>query len=339
MRAAGEQRLVEVPNARVRGIPELEPAVAAEHGHAFVKVVQGLTLNGDQRVVRTLEGDAVAHVLVDVQQPAEGMGRDDRAERASVRQMHQLLKRLEQGGEELELITFEGGKIRGFGQQATLALGLQDLAPARLRRQPGPVELPQPDKGLVEELDPGIGAVDHDRGGEVFEDFTVGRDVARPVGLGFFGGGEVEGITDALARRIRRGLGDFEEPARAFDHDMVAFSLGGARLVGPRGERPAAALAAQDLPRFGDRVFERPPVHRRHEGRIAARDRRAAITIPYRDRQGIEHAAQPGLLRVVARRFAPVGGILGEAGEVPSHLGQAAAIPHHECAEADDDGE
>ena len=85
VRLGAEELGAQAPDPRIGRIGELEAAVAAEHRHPFVKVVESIALDVDQGVVGALEGESVGHVLEGQEQAAHGMGRDDHAQGAPVR--------------------------------------------------------------------------------------------------------------------------------------------------------------------------------------------------------------------------------------------------------------
>ncbi len=134
MRLALAVTLRQLPHLRVGGIGKLQAAVAAEHGHRLVEIVERLALHLDHRVVGPLERELVGDLLVDEGEAAEGMGRDDQAERAVVRQVQQLLLRLDQRGEHTELLALEGAEIGVFGDAPALAQPLQHFVQRRLGR-------------------------------------------------------------------------------------------------------------------------------------------------------------------------------------------------------------
>ena len=79
------------PDALERRVVQFQSSVRAEHGDAFLQGVERRFLNLDQRVVGTFETQLVAHVLVEEEQTAQGMGLSDDAQRLSARQVPQLL--------------------------------------------------------------------------------------------------------------------------------------------------------------------------------------------------------------------------------------------------------
>ena len=62
------------PDAREAGVAQLEAPVAAEHGNAFIEIVQRCALDRNLRVERTFQGQGVGDVLEGEQQPAERCG-------------------------------------------------------------------------------------------------------------------------------------------------------------------------------------------------------------------------------------------------------------------------
>ncbi len=233
------------------------------------------------------------------------MGRDDEAQGALVRQMQQLLLRVDQRGEHRELLLLEGAEIGVFRDPPPLAQPLQHLAEVGLGRKPVLFEPPQRAEGGVEEFEPRVGPVDRDRRRDVLEHVGMGRDVPGELGLDVLEIGEVAGVADDLVGvGAERRLGELHQPARAVDDDVVALRLGDRGGMGALGEGAAAAGddAGGDLAPFGDGdLLGR--VDGGGEGAVAVGERQVAGAPPDRQRQGIERGAQMIAVALQRRRL------------------------------------
>ena len=131
--------------------------------------------------------------------------------------MHELFQRLDQVDEQPPTALLEGAEIDDLGEHAALAHGVEHLALARLARQPGGVEPPQPRERRVEEQEAPVGAVDLDGRRQALQDRGVGLDVARKVGLGLLVRGDVARDADDFAALPEGLLQNLVDPALAFD--------------------------------------------------------------------------------------------------------------------------
>ncbi len=334
MRLAREIGGRELPHLRIGRVRQLEAPVAAEHGDRLVKVVERLALHLDQGVVGSLERELVGDILVDEGDPAERMRRDDEAQRALVRQMQQLLLRLDQRGEHGELLPFEGAEIGVLGNAPSLAQPLEHFIERRFGDEPVLLEPPQAGKGGVEESKLRVGAVDGDRHGDVLEHVGMRRDMARQLGLDVLEVGEVLGEAGQLARAVERRLGELHQPARAGNDDMMAFRLRHHRAARPSGKRPPALAdrAGGDLAPLGQRLLRRR-IDRRGIGAVAVDEPEIGAAAPHRQRQQIEHAAQALVLHAPGRAFRRGLGATRRVDE-PEQVGHRCAVISREAAPA-----
>ena len=277
---------------------DLQPAVAAEHGDAFVEMVDRLLLHGDQRVVVPLHRQLVGHILEGQRHAAEGMRRRHHAEGGLARRVDQVLERLDQGHHMADEFLLVGAEIRLLGDLAALALGLQHLVDGGLGAQEGGVEAELLAIGAVEEFDPAVGAEDHDAGAERLQHVVMGRDVAHQLGMALFERGLVEGEADhARPRPAPRGnrtaAGGPSPPAA------------GSRIAqGPPSARGvASALVAGLTSRARRDHLGRRQVEQIGEGVVAIGDRRARHRAARPDRAA--GRARPPSRRPRPRRDAP----------------------------------
>ena len=126
---------------------ELQPAVAAVDGNALEQVVESGALHLDQRVVRAFERQPVADVLVDKGEPAERMRRYRQLQGAPVRQVHQLVLRLDQRGEQLASLALEGAEIGEFREAAGSRSRSRNSPSEGSRGEPGRLDPPQAGEG------------------------------------------------------------------------------------------------------------------------------------------------------------------------------------------------
>ena len=282
---------------------KLEPAVAAEHGDALEQIVQRFPLDLEQGVVRAFERQAVGDVLVHKNEAAQRMRRYRHAQRAIVRQVHQLALRLDQGGEHLELLALEGAKVGVFRNAAALAQPLQEFVERWLAGEPVLLQSPQPGKRRVVKAEPLVGTKDRDRGVDAFEDLAMRVDVPRQFAPGAFKIGLVDGEADrprpyrsAANRRGRRvgRFGKLQEAARPGDDDMVVLALDGPG-GGRAGERqnPVASGLGRELAGLGEHRLARQ-IERRSVRAVAIDDPQVRVAAPDRDRQHVEHRAHGG---------------------------------------------
>ena len=185
-------------------------------------MVEGGALYLDQRVVRAFEGQTVADVFVNEGQPAERVWRYRQLQSAPVGQMHELVPRLDQRGEQRASLALEGSKIGEFGKAAGFAQALEDFAQRGLAGEPRLLNPPQAGEGMVEESQLSVGAKDGDRGVDAFKYIGMRVDVAPQLSSHGFDIGAVAGVADRPAGGAWR-LDEIEQPALPADHDMGLF--------------------------------------------------------------------------------------------------------------------
>src|SRR5690242_15792140 len=100
--------------------------------------------------------------------------------------MHQLVLRLDQRGEEPDLLPLEHPEIGKFRNAPALAQAFQNLVERGVTGEPVLFDAPELRKSRVEEAEPLVRAVDRDRGMDVFEHLTMRVDVPRELALGAF---------------------------------------------------------------------------------------------------------------------------------------------------------
>ena len=303
MRVAAELPLRKVPDARQFRVRQLEAAVPAEHRDALMKLVQGLALHFDQRVVGTFQRQTVGHVFHREHQPAKRMGRRHRAYRRFVRQMHQLGIGVDQRVEPAVAFLLEQGEVDIFRQAAPFALPFQDIAQGWFAAQHILLDSGQLGVGGIEELEPPVAAIDGDRRAQSLENLRMGGDMGGHIVLHGLERRRVGRVADRrAARRDHRHLVEFQQPPFGADNHMMAFGL---RHVGLRctlGQRPAATVdktGAEFPPRFQDGfaiVVAGPRI-----GQIAAGQLEPLVAPPYRQRQRVQKLAQGRDLAFLAR--------------------------------------
>ena len=225
MRLADQLALGQIPDLAVGRVMQFQPAVAAEQGCPLVQIVEGLALDLDQRVVGAFERQAVGHVLIDEDQAAQRVRRHPHAERPPVRQMHQLVLRLDQRGEQAELVALENPEIGIFGDPAALAQPLQHLVERGTAGEPLLLDAPQPGERGIEEAEPLVRAIDGDRGVDAFEHLAVRVDVPRQRGFSAFDIGPIDREADRAAGPVGQ-FADFEQAARSGDDDVTPLASG-----------------------------------------------------------------------------------------------------------------
>ncbi len=198
---------------------QLEPAVTTVDGDPLKQMIKGRALYLGKRVVGAFERQPVADVVINISQTAKRMRRYGQLQSAPVGQMHQLVPRLDQRGEQRATFALERAEIAVFRKAPRFVQAPEDLAESRLRPEPGWVQPPQPDKGGIEVLEPFVRSKDRDRGGKAFEHRGMGPDVPPQLAPRAFEIGAVERKADCLTARTRR-LVHFEQPALAADHHM-----------------------------------------------------------------------------------------------------------------------
>src|SRR6185437_6416754 len=102
---------------------------------------------------------AVGDVLVDEQETTQRVRRHRHAEGAAVGQMHQLVLRLDQRGEEPDLLPLEHPEIGKFRNAPALAQALQNLVERGMAGEPVLLDAPELRKSRVEEAESLVRAV------------------------------------------------------------------------------------------------------------------------------------------------------------------------------------
>ncbi len=309
MRFVLEIGFAEAPKLRIGGIVDLEPAVAAEHGDAFVEMVDRLLLHGDQGVVVPLHRELVGHVLEGEGDAAERMRRRHHAEGGLAGRVDQVLEGLDQGHHMADELVLVGSEIRLLGDLAALALGLQHLVDGRLRAQEGGVEAELLAIGAVEEFDAPVGAEDHDAGAERLQHVVMGGDVADQLGMTLLERGLVEGEADHAV--LDRHFVEVEQAPMPLHDELLAFGLTEAGLLGAACQRRCGGA---DLAGAGDHLLGRK-IQEIGKRPVAIGDRELGVAPPDRIRQPIEHTRHladcgMGAACRLARRFDDVVHIL-----------------------------
>ena len=135
------------------------------------------------------------------------------------------------------------------------------------------------DESVVEELHAGVGAIDHDAGGQVLQHLRMGGDVAGELGLGLLEARHVEGVAGEAAVRERL-LREVEQPAIAAHDHVLALRLRRLEIAGAIRQRLGGAA---DLDAAGDRVLRRA-VGGAGEGGVAVGE--GQIGVPHPDGHG-----------------------------------------------------
>src|SRR5437763_16702307 len=98
--------------------------------------------------------------------------------------MHQLVLRLDQRGEQADLLPLEHPEIGKFRNPPALAQAFQNLVERGMAGEPVLFDAPELRKSRVEEAEPLVWAVDRNRGMDVFEHLAVRVDVSSEFALG-----------------------------------------------------------------------------------------------------------------------------------------------------------
>ena len=93
------------------------------------------------------------------------------------------------------------------------------------------------DEGVIEELDPLIGAVDRHRGAEPVQQLLVAGDMAVELGADLLDVGLIERVSGNPAALVERRLVDLEQPARAVDDHVLGEVLPLTGFQRPAGQR------------------------------------------------------------------------------------------------------
>ena len=94
MRLAREIGGAQVPDAGEGGVVQLQRAVGAEHGDAFLQRVERRGLHLDQRVVGAFQRELFGDVLIEEREAAERMRLRHDAQRLAAGQMPQVFRQI-----------------------------------------------------------------------------------------------------------------------------------------------------------------------------------------------------------------------------------------------------
>jgi hypothetical protein len=209
------------PDAGEGRIAELEPAVAAEHGDAFIEMVEGFALNLDQGVVGALEPQRVRHILIADGDAAERMGGGHHAQGRAVRQMQQLLHRMQQGEQLAHQLALVFREVGIFGDAAALAQRLQHLVQRRLAGEEFLLQAELLGVFAVVEAQLAVGVEDGDGGRQAFQYVGMGAHMAFQLALCLVDRGLVGGVADDAAADQRHLRHRHEAPVAAQDYMLV----------------------------------------------------------------------------------------------------------------------
>ena len=147
----------------------------------------------------------------------------------------------------------------------------------------------------LKKLEPLVGAVDRDRGMDVFEHLAVRVDVARRARSRRFRDRCDRRRSRSCRRRASGSSANFEQPARAADDDMPRARSRSCPPAAAPGQCPrllAAAVGSQ-LAAFGQHRLARR-VERAGIGSVAVDEPQVAVAPPHRQRDRIEGLPQSG---------------------------------------------
>ena len=143
-------------------IEQLEAAVAAEHGDPLAQRVECFALHADQRVVTQFHVEALGHVVEQIGDAPLRVGIDDGAQGASVRQIPDMLGRIDRLVERQEA-GLPSAEIDLFGQPALGSQAIENHEISRPLVEESGVEIPQLAIGGIVKHQP-LGAVEHGDG-------------------------------------------------------------------------------------------------------------------------------------------------------------------------------
>ena len=196
-----ERASTELPDAFEGVIEELQTAVRAEHGNAFIEMVERLALNADHLIVAARERYAFGFVLIEVRDTAIGTFLGHHMQRAAIGKMPPLLG-LRTSLVAGENLGFPFAIVHDLGDAASLAQAIEKLAMHRALAQPVCIELPELGEGLVEEAEPLVAREDGDGSRDAVECAIEGGDEAVEFAFRALDGRDVDGASDArLAER------------------------------------------------------------------------------------------------------------------------------------------
>ncbi len=326
MGLTGETGFLEAPHLHESRVAEPHGAVAAEHRDALEQPVEARALDLDERVVRGFERDAVGDILVDEQQPAQGMGLGHDPEHGAVRQVPELLQRLQELVVERELALLPGAEIGLLREPALLAQHLDHLLMARRGREPFLRELPEPGISAVEEGEGVVGIEDRDGGGQLVQGFVMGGAVAGELlaqidELGLVDG-EAGDLGPVAFAALDRDIGDLHHPPLAADHQrMVAverlvLGLGFSRhLIGRIEMTLGNQLAVLDHHVRQGIGFDGLDI-----GAVRPMERQFAVPHPDREGRGVEHGHEVVAALGHGGELVPLRDLLGHLAE-PGDMG------------------